>query len=154
MARNISPERKAAYYAGMAISGIGIFLFSMPFWTIPLSMSGPGAFDRASNSFFYAFIGFAMIVGGQFVMNIGRAGLAGSGILLDPDRARKEQEPFSRMKGGMIRDGLEEAGLVDDDGLKLNRSSKPEQVVMIRCRECGKLNEEDSKFCQECGKKL
>jgi len=30
----------------------------------------------------------------------------------------------------------------------------PETVVKIRCRECGKLNEEDSKFCQECGKQI
>lgn len=27
-------------------------------------------------------------------------------------------------------------------------------VIMIKCRDCGKLNEVDSKFCQECGKKI
>ncbi|MDR0520404.1 MAG: zinc-ribbon domain-containing protein [Planctomycetaceae bacterium] len=27
-------------------------------------------------------------------------------------------------------------------------------MIKIRCRACGKLNEEDSKFCQECGEKL
>ncbi|MBN2211735.1 MAG: zinc-ribbon domain-containing protein [Sedimentisphaerales bacterium] len=31
---------------------------------------------------------------------------------------------------------------------------EPEKVIMIKCRSCGKLNEEDSKFCQECGKPL
>ncbi|MDR3183272.1 MAG: zinc-ribbon domain-containing protein [Planctomycetaceae bacterium] len=38
--------------------------------------------------------------------------------------------------------------------LNLGQSNSAEPVVMIRCRECGKLNEEDSRFCQECGKNL
>ena len=29
-----------------------------------------------------------------------------------------------------------------------------EKIVMIKCSTCGKLNEEDSRFCQECGGKL
>jgi len=32
--------------------------------------------------------------------------------------------------------------------------ASPEKVIMIKCRECAKLNEEDPKFCQECGKAL
>jgi uncharacterized membrane protein YvbJ len=27
-------------------------------------------------------------------------------------------------------------------------------VVMLKCPACGKLNEDDSKFCQECGRAL
>jgi hypothetical protein len=30
----------------------------------------------------------------------------------------------------------------------------PVKIIMIRCQPCGTLNEENSKFCQECGKKL
>ncbi len=141
MTREISSARKAAYYGGMICSGIGVVLFTMPFW------AGPDGFS-------FCFFGFVMIAFGQFAMHIGRAGLAGAGVLLDPKRAREEQEPFSRMRGGMVRDTLDEAGLIDKDGLKLNRSAPPEQVVMIRCRACGQLNEEDSKFCQECGQLL
>ena len=46
----------------------------------------------------------------------------------------------------MVKDALEEANV--------NLGTKPEKVVMIKCPSCGKLNEEDSKFCQECGKQI
>jgi rRNA maturation endonuclease Nob1 len=47
------------------------------------------------------------------------------------------------MAGGMVKDALDEADV--------NLSGKAETVIMIKCRDCGQLNEEDSKFCQECG---
>jgi len=48
------------------------------------------------------------------------------------------------MAGGMVKDVLDEANV--------NLAGRPERVVMIKCPSCGKLNEEDSRFCQECGK--
>jgi hypothetical protein len=105
--------------------------------------------------FDFAVVGFILLIIGGGLMQVGKAGLAGAGIILDPERARQEQEPFSRMDGGMLHDKLDEAGLMDDAGLKLGRNAPSvKQVVMIRCRNCGKLNEEDSKFCQECGREL
>ena len=53
------------------------------------------------------------------------------------------------MAGGMVKDALDKAD-IDLGGSK----RKPEQIIVIKCRECGKLNEADSKFCQECGKQL
>ena len=47
----------------------------------------------------------------------------------------------------MVKDALDEA----DIGIGKEQA---ERVVMLKCRECGKLNEEDSKFCQECGKQI
>jgi len=47
---------------------------------------------------------------------------------------------------GMVKDVLDEADL--------NLGGRSEKVVMIKCRACGKLNEEDSRFCQECGKEI
>ncbi|GHT45720.1 hypothetical protein FACS189454_05670 [Planctomycetales bacterium] len=150
MARKISPGRKLVYYSGMALMGVGILMFLSTFLTF--AMHQP---FTEPPSILGAIFGVVLVGIGQVLMVIGRVGLAGSGIILDPERARDEQEPFSRMKGGMIRDGLDEAGLLDDDGLKLGHSASPQQpVVMIRCRGCGKLNEEYSKFCQECGEKL
>ena len=51
------------------------------------------------------------------------------------------------MTGGTISDTLDKANLRDH----LGGDSHAQRVVMIKCRDCGFLNEEDSKFCQECG---
>jgi hypothetical protein len=44
-------------------------------------------------------------------MNIGSRGLAGAGVVLDPQQARKDLEPWSRMAGGMAKDALEAADI-------------------------------------------
>ena len=155
MSREISPERKTAYYVGMGLSGFGLLLFCLPFVAVPLAMLG-GPFAAVPVTFALAFIGFALIAVGGVLMQIGRSGLAGAGIILDPGRARQEVEPFSRMEGGILKDRLNEAGLLDENGLKFARNAvnSPEKIIMIRCQHCGKLNEDDSKFCQECGAKI
>lgn len=94
--------------------------------------------------FIRAFGGMGLVFVGAVVRAVGAAGLAGSGLVLDPQKAREDLEPYSRMAGGMVKDGLEEVRI--DLG--------PQKVVMIKCPDCAKLNEEDSKFCQECGRRL
>ena len=56
---------------------------------------------------------FAMgiIVAGGIMMKIGQRGLAGAGVVLDPEAARRDLEPWSRMGGGMIKDAMDEAGI-------------------------------------------
>jgi hypothetical protein len=34
------------------------------------------------------------------------------------------------------------------------QSGKSEKLVMVKCQSCGKLNDQDAKFCQECGRKF
>ncbi len=94
---------------------------------------------------FRAIGGFVLIGVGQFIRSIGACGLAGSGVILDPKQARDDLKPYSKMAGGMLGDALEASDLSEHLG------KGPERVVMIKCSDCGKLNEEDSKFCQECG---
>ena len=96
-----------------------------------------------------ALVGMGLMVAGQFMSRVGKAGLAGSGVILDPEQAREDLEPFSRQGGGMLKDALDEAGLAGGLG-----GGGREQVIMIRCQNCGTLNEEGSKFCQECGEPL
>ena len=43
--------------------------------------------------------------------SIGRMGLAGSGIKLDPEEARRDVEPWARMSGGVVKDAMDEAGI-------------------------------------------
>ncbi len=147
MAKQISDNRKAAYYIGMVLMMIGGLLFFSVFITAAMNFGNSDNFQaNAQSSMFRAFGGMALLIIGGIVRGIGARGLAGSGVVLDPEKARQELEPYSRMAGGMVKDVLDEADV------KLG--GKSERVIVIKCSDCGKLNEEDSKFCQECGNKM
>lgn len=147
MARNISEGRRAAYYFGMVLMVLGFILFASTFVTFALNFGNFTNFEsRVKSEMFRAFGGMALLIVGGIIRGIGQRGMAGSGVVLDPGKARQELEPYSRMAGGMLKDALEEADV------KLG--GQGEKVVMIRCSSCGKLNEEDSKFCKGCGKPI
>lgn len=145
MTKMISEERKNAYYIGMVLMVIGGLMFFSVFITGAMNFGDFSNFEaHARSSILRAIVGMALFTVGGIIRGIGARGLAGSGIVLDPENARSELEPYSRMAGGMVKDALDEADI------ELG-TIKSEKVIMIKCRECGKLNEEDSKFCQECG---
>lgn len=145
--KQISEERKTVYYSGMVLMVIGGLLFFSVFITSALNFGHFDNFaDNARASAFRSVIGMVLLIIGGFIRGIGARGLAGSGVVLDPEKAREELEPYSRMAGGMVKDVLDEANV--------NLGGKPEKIVMIKCQDCGKLNAEDAKFCQECGKKM
>ncbi len=163
MPRQLTHQRKLLYYVGMGVSILGLLLFLSTFVSLLID------FERSANvsdSFLSprfsgavapqpprdlpmarAFIGMILIAGGAFIMRVGARGAAGSGLLLDPDKPRGDLEPYSRMAGGMLRDALDEAGLNPGAGAS-------EIIIMLKCGQCGKLNEQDSKFCQECGRPI
>ena len=145
MTRQISEERKTAYYLGMGLTILGVILFASTFVTFAMHFGDFSNFEsNAKSGMIRAFGGMVLMIIGQIIRGIGARGLAGSGVVLDPEKAREELEPYSRMAGGMVSDALDEANV--------NLGNKPEKVIMLKCPSCGKLNEEDSKFCQECGK--
>lgn len=147
MTRQISEQRKTAYYLGMVLMVIGLLLFMSVFLTVAMSFGNFDNFESMARSFMFRAIGgMALLFIGGTIRGIGARGLAGSGVVLDPEKAREELEPYTRMAGGMVKDVLDEANV--------NLGGKPERVVMIKCPSCGKLNEEDSRFCQECGQKM
>lgn len=147
MTQKISEERKTAYYVGMGLMVLGGIMFASTFVTFIAHFGDFAHFEsRAKSDAIRAFGGMALLIIGGVVRGIGARGLAGSGVILDPEKAREELEPFSRMAGGMVKDALDEADV--------NFGNKSERVVMIKCRSCGKLNEEDSKYCQECGTQM
>ncbi len=148
MAKKISEGRKTAYYVGMVLAILGVLAFASTFVSFIGHFGDFSNFESRSKSMMArAFGGMALIVIGGIVMGIGARGAAGSGLVLDPEKAREDLEPFTRMAGGMVKDALDEADI------KLGKG-EPEKVIMIKCRKCNKLNEEDSKFCQECGQPL
>ncbi len=148
MTRQISEERKTTYYIGTALMVIGGLSFASTFVTFFMHFGDFSNFTaNAKSDGLRAFGGMFLLIIGGIVRGIGARGLAGSGVVLDPEKARDELEPYARMAGGMMKDALDEADI------RIG-GREPEKVVMVKCLSCGKLNEEDAKFCQECGKKL
>ncbi|QDS91587.1 hypothetical protein FF011L_03170 [Roseimaritima multifibrata] len=149
MSDQISNERKTAYYIGIAISIAGVLLFLSVFVTGAMNFGNFDNFEGQTRSFvFRAIGGMVLFVAGKIIAHIGARGLAGSGVVLDPKKAREDLKPYSKMTGGMVADALDESGIPE----MLDRGSEPK--VVIRCRSCQKLNEDDSKFCQECGEPI
>ena len=147
MTTQISEKRKTAYYVGMGLMVLGGILFASTFVTFAMHFGDFTNFQSdAKSNIFRAIGGMALLVVGGIIRGVGARGLAGSGVVLDPQKAREELEPYTRMAGGMVKDALDEADI------KLG--GKPERVIMVKCPACGKLNEEDSKFCQECGQEM
>lgn len=162
MPREISEDRKFYHSVGMGLIVLGLLLFfGAVFQGIQKEMHREEDFNKwiqAGSPFESApdrhlgpspaalMIGFVLIAAGAITRGIAAQGIAGSGLVLDPKRAREDLEPHSRMVGGMLSDALDEA--------KLHLGAEPEQVVMIRCRTCSHLNPEESKFCNECGSEL
>jgi len=146
--KEISEERKTAYYVGMILIVIGFLTFGSVFVSGVIHFGDFTNFEnQTKSSETRAIIGIVLILVGGIIRGIGARGAAGSGLVLDPKKAREDLEPFARMGGGMIKDALDEADI------HLGKGSS-EKVIMIKCRNCQKLNEENSKFCQECGKPL
>ena len=143
--RKISAERKGLYYVGMAVLITGFILFFSVFF---IGMSeDPFSGDSGMGSMKNGFIGFVLIGLGGFIMNIGARGAAGSGLILDPEKAREDLNPYTSAAGGMINDALKEVDI-------LNPKSDGKDLIKVRCQSCKELNDEDAKFCKNCGKEI
>lgn len=116
--------------------------------------SAPPGFSSSGPNPMRAIIGMILILIGGAMMNVGAAGLRGSGVILDPHGAREDLKPYSQASGGMLDDALgssEIAGRVID---RLDDGKEKAPVIQVRCRECRALNDEDAKFCDNCGASL
>jgi hypothetical protein len=102
--RQIPPERKAIFYIGMAVGVIGFLCFISTFFSAASSFGDFTNFEQRSSSLFtLAVVGMVMMIAGGVMINIGRMGLAGSGVKLDPrrraamlSRGREWPEAFSK----------------------------------------------------------
>ena len=153
MGDKISKERKILYYIGLGLTILGGLLFLSSFFSFFTVFSAP-SFNMGMPSFLKrALVGMICMIGGSVLMNIGAKGAAGSGIILDPDRAREDLKPYSKAAGKMINDAASEVDALKD--LKENLKSKEtQQVIKVKCRECGALNDEDALFCKACGDRI
>jgi hypothetical protein len=152
----ISEERKMMYYGGMALVAIGLILFMSNF-LLPFT-GGMDPFtgeESIGGMAFRSIGGMVLIMIGNGLMAVGKKGAAGAGLILDPDQARKDVEPWSKMAGGVINDVASEIDL--SEVLSKGKGTTHEQVkeiIKIKCQNCSALNDEDAKFCKSCGAQM
>lgn len=146
----INKSRKVTYYIGMGMMIIGFVLFISVFFSFATAFSDPfSMLSGGGPSFSNSILGMILMIAGGIVMNIGAKGAAGSGLILDPEQSREDLKPFNEARGGMINDVISNIDAVDKF---VNPSEK--EVIKVRCNSCKALNDEDAKFCKECGNAL
>lgn len=144
----ISKERKMAFYIGTGMMVIGFILFISVFFSFIFIMNNP--FGMGPGSFMARpIIGMILMISGSVVRTIGARGAAGSGLVLDPEKAREDLKPFSEATGSIINDVVSNIDLLDKDD-----DSHEKEIIKIRCKSCKSLNDEDAKFCKSCGQEL
>lgn len=149
--RSIPPERQGIYYLGLALGALGMLLFISTFFRGAANFGNFENFEERSRSeFTTALVGMVLAGLGGVLASIGRAGLAGSGVILDPEKTREDLEPWNRAAGGMISDTIDEIPVIKE----ALSPGKTVEVVKVRCPECAHLNDETAKFCEECGHRL
>ena len=122
--KRISGERKAAYYFGLLLMVAGFLTFASVFVTAFADFGSADRFGSPSAGWgVRAILGMGMIIVGGILRSIGMRGLAGSGVILDPEQAQRDVEPWSRMVGGVARDALDEAHV------DLGRASAPHDLA-------------------------
>jgi hypothetical protein len=110
--RQISPQRKTLYRAGQIIGVLGLLSFLSTFVSAALNFGDFTNFESDVRSMMLRAVGgmIMMFVGGALT-TIGAAGPAGSGLNLDPEKARDDLEPWARMSGGLKKAELDEMGV-------------------------------------------
>jgi hypothetical protein len=150
--RSIPPERKAIYTVGLVMSGVGLLMFLSTFLTFAMHF---GDFDNfqanARSDMVRAFGGMVLLILGGVVASIGARGVAGSGLMLDPERAREELEPYARVSGQLSDAAFSEMHTVREVLAGIGGHDRAEPSVKVRCRGCQALNDERAKFCDQCG---
>lgn len=143
--RQIPPERKVIFYLGMGVLVVGVLLFLSTFLSAALHFGDFSNFvERSRSMALRAILGVGLVIVGGVLQAVGRAGLAGSGIKLDPEEARRDVEPWARMGGGIVKDALDEAGI------RLKDESGQEDIPfdeklrrLTKLREDGLITEEE-----------
>lgn len=147
MSNKISSERKALYYIGLILIVIGFILFISNIFTFDSDyMFYGGALTFMARPL----AGMICIIVGSILRGIGEKGTAGSGLILNPEKAREDLKPHNIAKGKMINDAVENIDIVKEMG----KSQEQKEIIKIRCKNCGELNDEDAKFCKSCGREV
>jgi hypothetical protein len=110
--RQISQQRKTLYRVGQIMAILGLLSFLSVFVSAALNFGDFTDFDSQVRSMgLRAVGGIVLIIGGGVIANIAAAGPAGSGLNLDPEKAKEDLEPWARMRGGLAKASLDEMGI-------------------------------------------
>ena len=145
MKSEISLKRKIAYYSGTMLIVVGVVLFISTFFSLGNAFGGID-FEFGLSPFQFIqrpLIGMICMMIGGALRTFGALGAFGSGVLLDPKKAREDLKPYSQQVGGMVQDALEQI-----------EPREKKEIIKIKCTSCGALNQEDAVFCAQCGERI
>ena len=101
--RTLSPERKGLYAVGLGLQGIGAMGFLVCLLGFAFGgMRSAQSFGREGSPVQWwagALLCMVALVIGGMLRGIAARGVAGSGLVLDPERARTDLEPWARTGG-------------------------------------------------------
>ena len=142
-APRIPENRRTAYNIGTALTVLGIIIIVGSFATLLVGFGEMSLMQGPPGGFLWFFIGMLLTVAGAVLRNIAARGLAGSGVLLNPEQAREDLKPFTHAIGGALKDASE--------GFREGGPAQSAPQITVRCRNCRALNPEEAKYCNQCG---
>jgi hypothetical protein len=135
---------------GILLAIGGIISLSFSFIVKPNISMPPDEFQRAMElSSTYTLIGMGLLAGGGFMIVISIALLNWAHIGKISSYLAEEVSPAATKLTGAVVKGVQEGG-----GIKLQVDDASKQKIMIKCRACGALSDEDDTFCSKCGQQL
>lgn len=144
-------------FASIIFTIIGISKFGSGFMSTPSNVDEMN--QVASNSFIgilltaiggFAFTGALILLYLANWSKISR-NIAGEAIPI-ANEASAAMTPSFRNISKAVVEGYEEAKY--DSNLRFSKNDIENEKIMIRCQMCGSLNEENSKYCLNCGQKI
>ncbi|HPF13522.1 MAG TPA: hypothetical protein PLJ12_04585 [Planctomycetota bacterium] len=155
MPRTISEPRRFAFYLGRGLGLVGFLLFASVFVTGCMNFGNFDHFEAdVKSSMFRALTGVGLIVVGGILSQVGRLGAAGSGLLLDPQRVRRDLEPLMRQGADMLEDLAGDVASDVGPRAETKTTTNVTTKIMVRCGHCSALNPEAATACNECGAPL
>jgi len=145
-APRIPVNRRTAYNVGTVLTVLGVIVIVGSFATLLTGFGNMSLMQGPPAGFLWFFIGMLLTAAGAVVRRVAARGLAGSGVVLNPEQAREDLKPFTHAIGGALRDaseGFHEGGPV-----------QAATQIMVRCSHCQALNPEEAKYCNQCGVSL
>jgi len=118
---------------------------------------GIGEFNKIGAGMFTAFFGFTLIIISiSLTMLIHRREITKYIIEEGGMALGSADEEALDGYGRIISKGSEAVvkGFKNAGGINFSSDNKPTDKIMIKCRECGTLNDENAQFCDRCGKQI